>query len=151
MYQSFSPFMAEKPGFEPGRHLSHPTPLAGEPLRPLGYFSKQWRRERDSNPRCLATSLVFKTSALNHSAISPDRTSEIYYTRALAACQPPFVKILAQEERSGGARSIEAERTAGSRNAPSHTGAPLFTESMWFENIAAKINRFFVEKWVIIR
>ena len=39
MYQSFSPFMAEKPGFEPGRHLSHPTPLAGEPLRPLGYFS----------------------------------------------------------------------------------------------------------------
>ena len=41
------------------------TPLAGEPLRPLGYFSKPvngsrfktvsseflWRRERDSNPR----------------------------------------------------------------------------------------------------
>ena len=39
LYQSFSPFMAEKPGFEPGRRLSHPTPLAGEPLRPLGYFS----------------------------------------------------------------------------------------------------------------
>ncbi len=30
-----------------------------------------WRRERDSNPRCLATSLVFKTSAFNRSAISP--------------------------------------------------------------------------------
>ena len=67
-------FMAEKEGFEPSRQLSHPTPLAGEPLRPLGYFSMPvqfWRRERDSNPRCLSTSLVFKTSALNHSAISP--------------------------------------------------------------------------------
>ena len=53
-----------------------------------------WRRERDSNPRCLATSLVFKTSALNHSAISPDRTSEIYYTRASEDCQPPFIKFL---------------------------------------------------------
>ena len=32
-------FMAEKEGFEPSRRLSQPTPLAGEPLRPLGYFS----------------------------------------------------------------------------------------------------------------
>ena len=32
--------MAEKEGFEPSRRLSQPTPLAGEPLRPLGYFSK---------------------------------------------------------------------------------------------------------------
>ncbi len=30
------------------------------------------RRMRDSNPRSLAGSLVFKTSALNHSANSPD-------------------------------------------------------------------------------
>ena len=30
-----------------------------------------WRRERDSNPRCLSASLVFKTSAINRSAISP--------------------------------------------------------------------------------
>ena len=50
---------AEKPGFEPGLRLSHTTPLAGEPLRPLGYFSIpsrmskiRKRRERDSNPRC---------------------------------------------------------------------------------------------------
>ena len=49
--------VAEKEGFEPSRQLSHPTPLAGEPLRPLGYFSIYWRRERDSNPRCLAASL----------------------------------------------------------------------------------------------
>ena len=31
--------LAEKPGFEPGLRLTHTTPLAGEPLRPLGYFS----------------------------------------------------------------------------------------------------------------
>ena len=69
--------LAEKEGFEPSRQLSHPTPLAGEPLRPLGYFStaEYKRRERDANPRCLSTSLVFKTSAFNHSAISPRQTS----------------------------------------------------------------------------
>ena len=32
-----------------------------------------WRRERDSNPRYLSVSLVFKTSAINRSAISPHR------------------------------------------------------------------------------
>ncbi len=31
--------LAEKEGFEPSLRLSHTTPLAGEPLRPLGYFS----------------------------------------------------------------------------------------------------------------
>ena len=31
--------MAEKERFELSRRLSQPTPLAGEPLRPLGYFS----------------------------------------------------------------------------------------------------------------
>ena len=31
--------MAEKEGFEPSRPLSRPTPLAGEPLQPLEYFS----------------------------------------------------------------------------------------------------------------
>ncbi len=38
--------MAEKEGFEPSRQLPQPTPLAGEPLEPLGYFSrpiKLWR------------------------------------------------------------------------------------------------------------
>ena len=38
-YQNQRCWMAEKEGFEPSRQLSHPTPLAGEPLRPLGYFS----------------------------------------------------------------------------------------------------------------
>ena len=31
--------VAEKEGFEPSLHSSHTTPLAGEPLEPLGYFS----------------------------------------------------------------------------------------------------------------
>ena len=39
----YAPFacvlMAEKAGFEPALRLSHTTPLAGEPLEPLGYFS----------------------------------------------------------------------------------------------------------------
>ena len=30
--------MAQKEGFEPSRAFYTPTPLAGEPLRPLGYF-----------------------------------------------------------------------------------------------------------------
>ena len=30
--------MAEKEGFEPSLRFSHTTPLAGEPLEPLGYF-----------------------------------------------------------------------------------------------------------------
>ena len=32
-------FVAEKQGFEPWLRFSRTTPLAGEPLRPLGYFS----------------------------------------------------------------------------------------------------------------
>ena len=32
---------AEKEGFEPSRRFSRPTPFPGEPLRPLGYFSKK--------------------------------------------------------------------------------------------------------------
>ena len=40
-----------------------------------------WLRGWDSNPRYLAVSLVFKTSALNHSAISPVCSNQRnYYT-----------------------------------------------------------------------
>ena len=41
----FRTFYAEKPGFEPGLRLTHTTPLAGEPLRPLGYFSMSSKYE----------------------------------------------------------------------------------------------------------
>ena len=69
-------FVAEKEGFEPSRQSPQPTPLAGEPLTATWVllhiqFLRFWRRERDSNPRCLSTSLVFKTSSINHSDISP--------------------------------------------------------------------------------
>ena len=50
-------FLARKEGFEPSRRFWRPTPLAGEPLRPLGYFRRYeiyWRREWDSNPRMLS-------------------------------------------------------------------------------------------------
>ncbi len=55
----------------------HPTyTLSRGASSPLEYFSMvnlklSWRRERDSNPWLLAESLVFKTSSLNHSDISP--------------------------------------------------------------------------------
>ena len=70
-------FVAEKEGFEPSRQSPQPTPLAGEPLTAtwvllhIQFFLRFWRRERDSNPRCLSASLVFKTSSINHSDISP--------------------------------------------------------------------------------
>ena len=38
LYQKLVLIMAQKEGFEPSRRLPQPTPLAGEPLRPLGYF-----------------------------------------------------------------------------------------------------------------
>ena len=34
--------MAQREGFEPSRRFTQPTPLAGEPLRPLGYFCKTY-------------------------------------------------------------------------------------------------------------
>ena len=103
LFQGFSSAQMER--FELSHRLSQSTPLAGEPLEPLGYICRSspcflrdlavclrlrlrtratgemwlspamrlrqsWRRERDSNPRCLSTSLVFKTSALNRSAIA---------------------------------------------------------------------------------
>ena len=40
--------MAEWEGFEPSRAFWTPTPLAGEPLRPLGYHSNSDVWERDS-------------------------------------------------------------------------------------------------------
>ena len=35
--------LAQKEGFEPSRAFYTPTPLAGEPLRPLGYFCTRCR------------------------------------------------------------------------------------------------------------
>ena len=55
---------------------------------PSFLMAGMWRRERDSNPRYLSVSLVFKTSAINRSAISPcARTSEGYYNRLFEPSQ----------------------------------------------------------------
>ena len=69
--------MAEKQGFEPWLRSSRTTPLAGEPLRPLGYFRRsmvffQLAERVGFEPTDAFTSPVFKTGAFDHSAISPD-------------------------------------------------------------------------------
>ena len=54
--------LAEKEGFEPSRRFTRPTPLAGEPLRPLGYFS------RSVNSACskkMAERVGFEPTALS--------------------------------------------------------------------------------------
>lgn len=53
-------------------------------LNVYGYFQKWWRRKRDSNPRPLAGSPVFKTGALNHSAIPPSSQCIKYISRPAA-------------------------------------------------------------------
>gem|GEM_PF-2421435 len=92
--------MAERGGFEPPVHLLRAyIRLAGEPIRPLWHLSTHsgisfrkpgaeniyyllflfpylfpvhytWRREQDSNPRTFRLT-VFKTAAIDHSAIPP--------------------------------------------------------------------------------
>ena len=52
-------FMAQKEGFEPSRAFYTPTPLAGEPLRPLGYFC---------------------TLPLKYNSIAHRRCQEVYYS-----------------------------------------------------------------------
>ena len=72
-------FGTEKEGFEPSRRYSRPTPFPGEPLQPLGYFSKVTdsypyyrslsiminRAERMGfEPMCPCGQTVFKTASL---------------------------------------------------------------------------------------
>ena len=45
-------FVAQKEGFEPSRAFYTPTPLAGEPLRPLGYFCMPLEYDITAIPRC---------------------------------------------------------------------------------------------------
>ena len=84
--------------------ISRPTPLAGAPRHQLEYNSMEttcqgyriemkWRREWDSNPRSREGSLVFKTSSLNHSDISPcNRVTRnvYYYITRTTVCQQFF-------------------------------------------------------------
>ena len=75
------------------RVFKPPTPLAGEPLRPLGYFCRNiWRSLAERvgfEPTDAFTSPVFKTGAFDHSAISPcvkvrsTQTQELFYHRGI--------------------------------------------------------------------
>ena len=75
------------------RVFKPPTPLAGEPLRPLGYFCRNiWRSLAERvgfEPTDAFTSPVFKTGAFDHSAISPcvkvrsTQTQESFYHRGI--------------------------------------------------------------------
>ena len=60
----------------PPYSLSRGAPSADLGISPwrsdhLIFRGKDWRREWDSNPRCVAASPVFKTGSLNRSDISP--------------------------------------------------------------------------------
>ena len=90
LYQSFSPFMAEKEGFEPSRQLSHPTPLAGEPLRPLGYFSMpDGLAEREGFEPPVPFDITGfqdqRLKPLGH--LSPDENRIDYYSGKSSLCQ----------------------------------------------------------------
>ena len=73
----------EKEGFEPSRRYQRPTPFPGEPLQPLGYFSKQLTfilrvvtdfsvaEKVGFEPTVGLTTPVFKTGTINHSDTSP--------------------------------------------------------------------------------
>ena len=82
--------MAEKEGFEPSRQLSHPTPLAGEPLRPLGYFSMpDGLAEREGFEPPVPFDITGfqdqRLKPLGH--LSPDENRKIHYSRMRRLCQ----------------------------------------------------------------
>ena len=65
--------------------FTRPTPLAGEPLRPLGYFCKynipdnKVAERVGFEPTEACTSPVFKTGSFNRSDISPQRKGAVLY------------------------------------------------------------------------
>ena len=67
--------LAEKEGFEPSRQLSHPTPLAGEPLRPLGYFSTAYKDMESGGERGIRTPGALRLHWFSRPAPSTTRPS----------------------------------------------------------------------------
>ena len=67
--------MAEKERFELSRRLTQPTPLAGEPLRPLGYFSKMVREYGIGGERGIRTPGAFRHHWFSRPAPSTARPS----------------------------------------------------------------------------
>ena len=72
-----------------------PTPLAGEPLRPLGYFRvyrcsfKNLAERVGFEPTGTCAPPVFKTGSFNHSDISPFRRRRLLNTPYSIAYPPP--------------------------------------------------------------
>ncbi len=64
----------------PGCGHPHYSLSRGAPSATWVLLQAGQRSERDSNPRYLSVSLVFKTSAFNRSAIAPGSTSDSYFT-----------------------------------------------------------------------
>ena len=85
--------LARKEGFEPSHVVWTPTPLAGEPLRPLGYFRRNKNIHKMAErvgfePTDAHTSPVFKTGSLNRSDTSPVwRIFLSYYIMLSSICQ----------------------------------------------------------------
>ena len=111
--RNFGRFWRRSRDLNPGTVLPVYSLSRGAPS-PLGYFSKaecsEWRRERDSNPRCLAASLVFKTSAINHSAISPRLTASkqtALYHHHLRMSIKDFKADPAPQTRGGSAQLLQ--------------------------------------------
>ena len=87
----------------PRAGFRQPTPLAGAPLRPLGYFRRSilnWRREWDSNPRTLARRRFSRPvpstarTSLHKAAGVPESQALDYDTIREEGCQQNFKKPL---------------------------------------------------------
>ena len=91
LYQYLSPLVAEKEGFEPSRQLSHPTPLAGEPLRPLGYFSTVYMNMNLAEREGFEPPVPCDITGFQDQRLQPlghlSVTSDIYYKRIRPECQ----------------------------------------------------------------
>ena len=72
--------------FAEGKHHSKRPHLSGRQM-----WSFCWRRVRDSNPRFLSESLVFKTSSLNRSDNSPCPAN---HTIGREKCQGNYLRFL---------------------------------------------------------
>jgi hypothetical protein len=69
-----------------------------------------WRRDRDSNPRCLVSTHAFQACALNHSAISPPErlnvTQSAFYRNVFMAIRELAIVRSQMRQSAGANRAI---------------------------------------------
>ena len=102
----------------PGCGHPHYSLSRGAPSATWVLLQAGQRSERDSNPRYLSVSLVFKTSAFNRSAIAPGSTSESYDTMRKHFRQGkifPRILLSAGKAQPGTGRSTPLPRPPPSR------------------------------------